>query len=204
MRLLRGSIALRAPISVNWERISYMRTTYVKICGHVEARSFELLDLEDLRRLSRVALSDLNDFFARCPKTGALYGNRLLLLCLCQGAAEHFVRPGRGVKDLDVWAFYDVHPTKKHFPWHRRGTADFGCSRLGRHPDDHGFVGRRVDVFGRSIAHCDDQTPAMAIQTWLQSRRTSARYISQRPVVAIFPDDHCGEVIWNPFAQASN
>ena len=154
-------------------------------------RSFDPIIRDDLRRLSEVALANLNGLFTRHPETTALYESRLLLLCLCQGAAEHFVRPGHGIKDFDVWAFYEAHP-KRHFPWRRRGTADFGESRLGRHPDDHGFVGRRVDVLGRSIPRRDSQTPAMAIQSWLRSGRTSARYIAKRPVVAIFPDDYCG------------
>ena len=165
-------------------------------------RSFDLIIRDDLRRLSDVALANLSGLFTRRPETAALYESRLLLLCLCQGAAEHFVRPGCGIKDFDVWAFYEAHP-KGHFPWRRRGTADFGESRLGRHPDDHYLVGRRVDVLGRSIPRCDNQTPAMAIRAWLRSRQTSARYIAKRPVVAIFPDGYCGQVIWNPLVQPS-
>ncbi len=161
-------------------------------------RSFEPLAAADLKRLAELALNDLERLFTRRPDTGDLYRDRLLMLCLCQGGAEHFVRRKRGVKDLDVWGFFSEHPARP-FPYRRRGVQDFGPSRLGRHPDDVGFKGRRVDIIGRSIRCAPDQSAPDSVREWLRSGKTdSARLISQRPVIAIHPEGDCGSVIWDP------
>ena len=164
----------------------------------INERSFERLGLDDLRRVAELALADLRGLYARRPQTGSLYANRLLALCLCQGAAEHFVRPGPGVKDFDVWAFYRAHPARA-FPYRRRGTVDFGPSRFGRHPNDVGFAGRRVDIIGRSISAKGKQDAFDAIRAWLRERpSTSAWHLSQRPVVVVYPEHGFGKVIWDP------
>ena len=164
-------------------------------------RSFETLESSDLRRLSKLAVGDLADLFERRPVTGGLYRERLLMLCLCQGGAEHFVRQEHGVKDLDVWAFFAEHPTRP-FPYRRRGTLDFGLSRFGRHPDDRDFLGRRIDIIGRSVLCTSGNAPEECVRRWLQSGETkSARLIAQRPVVAIYPDGDLGTVIWDPVGE---
>lgn len=164
----------------------------------VSERSFEPIDLGHLRRLARLALADLESLFSRRPATGDLYRDRLLALCLCQGAAEHFVRGRHGVKDLDVWAFFSEHPARP-FPARRRGRQDFGPSSLGRHPADRGYTGRRVDVLGRSIPCRPDELPEECIRRWLHEGRTeSAGLVSQRPVVGLYPAALFGRILWDP------
>jgi hypothetical protein len=166
--------------------------------GPVAARSFEPLAPADLARCAELALADLASLFRRKPGTGRLYADRLLLLALCQGAAEHALRGRHGVKDLDVWAFFAAHPARP-FPHRRRGRADFGPSRLGRHPADPGFTGRRIDILGRSIACDPGADPAGCVRDWLRRGATrSARLIALRPVVAIHPPALLGQVLWDP------
>jgi len=168
----------------------------------VSDRSREPLRQDDLRRLADLALADLKQLFDRRPETGARYRDRLLVLCLCQGAAEHFVRPGHGIKDLDVWAFFTQHPDGP-FPYRRRGVMDFGRSRFGRHPDDRGFAGRRVDVIGRSIPSRDPHEPMESVRDWLAlGSSLSAKLIAQRPVVGIYPESVRGRIIWDPVGEA--
>ena len=117
------------------------------ICRH---RSFKKIKRADLTRLAELALDDLRSLFKR-KRRSRVYADRLMLLCLCQGAARHYVHGDRGINDLDVWAFFKQHP-KYVFPYRRHGFADFGPSRFGRHPKDKArFAGRRVDILGRSI-----------------------------------------------------
>ena len=164
----------------------------------VSERSFEPLTAADLHRLSELAQADLQQLFARRPETGELYKDRLMMICLCQGGAEHFVRQMRGVKDLDVWTFFSEHPTRP-FPYRRRGVKDFGPSHLGRHPNDIDFQGRRVDIIGRSIKRNLDQTAQNSVLEWLRKGRTdSAKLISQRPVIVVYPEGIRGSVIWDP------
>lgn len=165
-------------------------------------RSDAIIEIEDLKRIAELALSNLRKFFDRNQQTRALYGDRMLALCLCQGAAEHFVRPGRGVKDFDAWAFYSEHPVRP-FPYRRRGNVDFGQSKFGRHPDDDGFFGRRIDVIGRSIPVKKGDSSFEAICAWIRRRRVeSAKFLARRPVVIIYPEKYVGTVIWDPAKEA--
>ena len=74
----------------------------------VSRRSFEGLQIEDLRRLAASAMENQNRFVGGNRWKYGWCENHLLMLCLCQGAAEHYVRGERGVKDFDVWAFYEA------------------------------------------------------------------------------------------------
>lgn len=164
----------------------------------VAKRSWEALEMHHLRRLAKIAIRDLEDFFRRRSETGDLYRNRRMLLCLCQGGARHFVHQDCGVKDFDVWAFFWENP-ERPFPYRRRGEQDFGHSRFGRHPDDEGYQGRRVDVLGRSIACADGQRPRDCVREWLRRGKTeSSREIAKCPVVVIHPEVDIGRIIWNP------
>lgn len=167
----------------------------------VSERSFEPLTTDDLCRLADLAMADLMGLFDRRPETGRRYRDRLLLLALCQGGAEHFVRQTHGVKDLDVWAFFSAHP-QGPFPHRRRGIQDFGPSRHGRHPDDDGFNGRRIDIMGRSIPSGPDQSAEDCIRAWLVGGKTrSTKLIALRPVVAIHPANARGKIVWDPIGS---
>lgn len=164
----------------------------------VTERSWEPLETHHLRVLAKIAISDLENFFQRCPKIGDLYRNRLKLLCLCQGSARHFVYQDRGVKDFDVWAFFLENPDRP-FPYRRRGKQDFGPSRFGRHPDDEHYQGRRVDVLGRSIISDDGRPPRDCVREWLTRGKTeSSREIAKSSVVVIHPEADTGTIIWDP------
>ena len=164
----------------------------------VSERSYEQIQVEDLRWLAVIALKNL-ERLAKGNRTK--YGwceNHLLRLCLCQGAAEHYVRGKHGIKDFDVWAFYEEQPGERSFPWRRRSAEDYGPSRFGRHPDEKRCTGRRVDIMGRSIARLATQDPDDAILTWVHSRCRSARRIVKKPMVVLHPERDCGRVIWDP------
>jgi hypothetical protein len=169
----------------------------------VSERSYEELERDDLHHMAEVVLADLRDLYDRRPKTGSLYADRLLALCLCQGGAEHFVRRGQGIKDFDVWAFFHRHPSQD-FPYRRRGTADFGPSKFGRHPDD-GYAGRRVDVMGRSIDVEDGENEIESIRRYLREQpSSSAQHLARRPVIMIHPEAHLGDIIWDPAKESAS
>ena len=163
----------------------------------VSERSDETLETHHLRRLAKIAISELEGLFHRNPKTSELYRNRLMLICLCQGGARHLVHRDRGIKDFDVWAFFRENP-EKAFPYRWHGKRDFGHSRFGRHPNAGGYQGRWVDVFGRSIACADGQRPEDCVRRWLRRTARSPREIAKSPVVVIHPEADIGKVIWDP------
>jgi hypothetical protein len=167
-------------------------------------RSYEPISDADLARLAELAAADLSELFGRSAYARP-YRNRLSLLCLCQGAAQHFVHGDRGIHDFDVWAFYRAIPNHP-FPHRRRGRRDFGPSRFGRNPDAGGqYTGRRVDVIGRSIDQQPRETPIQAVQRYLRNGHTeSARLLAERPVIVLWPECKRGQVIWEPGRPSAN
>ena len=132
-------------------------------------RSFERIRRRDLERLAELANADFDALFRRA--VSGVYAGRCFLMCLCQGAAEHYVRGEHGVQDFDVWAFFRPHPLMP-FPYRRRGTVDFGPSRFGRNPDDAArFKGRRVDVMGRSIPAVSGETGVETVRRYLRQKK---------------------------------
>jgi hypothetical protein len=162
-----------------------------------ESRSLAKIEQSDLLRLAELAADAEADLFGRNPRGSGRYAGRLLGRALCQGGALHFVDEQNGVKDFDVWSFYaqlDDWP----FPPRWRGTRDFGSSKFGRYPGDpHRYVGRRVDLLGRSLPETLGADPAEAIRRYLAGRRTeSARQLAAKPVILTDPRDRAGEIVW--------
>lgn len=160
-------------------------------------RSYLPIDFNDLSRLAEIAKQDRISFFTAYPKWRNLYGNRLLCVTLCQGAALHYVDGKNGVKDFDVWTFY-AENKEAQFPPRRRKAEDFGASKFGRWPGDRlHYTGRRVDLIGRSLPVNPDANPIEAVRAYLRMGQTNtARELAKKAVVIIEPEDLIGIVIW--------
>lgn len=163
----------------------------------VAERSGARLTRHHLARMADLARADRTEKFARNPRWSS-YGDRVLLVALCQGAALHYLDGVTGVKDLDVWTFYAEDPTVGPYParWPRR-MVDFGPSMLGRHPDDVGFVGRHVDLIGRSLPMPLDSDPIEAVRDYLRRRSSkSPRLLAEKAVIALDPPALRGHQVW--------
>jgi hypothetical protein len=160
------------------------------------SRSYEPIDRSDLVRLAGIARADLSDFFARKPRYSVL-ADRLICVALCQGAALHYVDGKNGVKDFDVWAFFAAHPNVPSFPWRRRKAHDFGGPKFGPSPDHPDFVGRHVDLLGRSLRAAEGTDPAVVLRGYLSEGKTkTASRLSEKAVVLLEPVDRLGTVVW--------
>lgn len=154
----------------------------------------------DLRRLGDIALRDLESLFRRHPDTAHLYRHRLFAVALCQGAALHFLDGKNGVKDFDIWCFFRAHPTKP-FPYRRHARADFGSPKFGKSRNWEHFVGRRVDLLGRSLKVSSHASAADALRGYLSSSRTaSARELAKKAMILVHPRKLLGAVVWPPSA----
>jgi hypothetical protein len=159
-------------------------------------RSLVRIARGDLTRLSALAAADRRDLFKRKPETGRLYANQLFAVALCQGAALHYVDGKNGIKDLDVWSFYVEHP-RRPFPYRRRETVDFGDPKFGKTSDRPEFLGRRVDLIGRSIRGVARADPVESLRRYLRSgATTSARFLAQKAVVLLDPPPLRGTIVW--------
>ncbi|GAC1410142.1 MAG: hypothetical protein NVSMB6_10460 [Burkholderiaceae bacterium] len=159
-------------------------------------RSYEPLAIDDLRRLGELAGHDRRDLFRRKPETRGLYANRLFAVALCQGGALHYLDGINGIKDLDVWSFYRSNPLRQ-FPYRRRASVDFGDPKFGTTDDSPNFVGRRVDLIGRSIDAADYADPVEVLREYLRSGKTqSAQFLAQKAMILIEPTHLLGKVVW--------
>ena len=164
--------------------------------GHEgDGRSYESIDMADLQRLAEIARTDRENLFARKPRYAVL-GERLLCVALCQGAALHYVDGHNGVKDFDVWTFYASHP-EITYPWRRRVAHDFGNPKFGKSPDEPRYVGRHVDLLGRSLKAEVNTDPMIALCGYLSECRTkTARHLAQKAVVLLEPASLLGTIAW--------
>jgi hypothetical protein len=163
----------------------------------ISNRSYEPIGDDQLARLSAIAAADLADRIARRPQWTP-YAKRIICVCLCQGAALHFVDGVGGVKDLDVWTFLAA-ATVGAFPPRWRTVADFGPSPHGRHPaDGEGFAGRRVDLYCRSLDEPPHVEPLAALERYLSRPRTgSARRLVGKAVVLVDPPGLRGTIAYS-------
>jgi hypothetical protein len=155
---------------------------------NISERSFEKIQLHHLQRLLRLAKIDRLDLFSRKPELAELYGSGVLCVALCQGAAQHYRDGHHGVKDFDVWTFYQSD-RRRPFPYRRVAQADFGTADFGRHPHSPNYIGRRVDLIGRSIPHKESSLPIKSLEAYLTAGATkSAVLLAARPVVLLHPE----------------
>lgn len=165
------------------------------------SRSYKALTLEDLRRLGELAAADRECLFGRKRQTGELYRNRLFAVALGQGAALHFLDGTNGINDFNVWSFF-TESTERFFPYRRRGVVDLGDPKFGVSDDSLQFVGRRVDMIGRSLKEADPGDPIGSLRRYLlQGATKPARCLSQKAVILIEPDRLLGHIVWPIPAQ---
>ncbi len=159
------------------------------------SRSMAPITADDLERLARIARLDREDFFVRKPRY-RLLADRVIAVALCQGAALHFIDGQNGIKDFDVWTFYAGH-SDVTFPPRRRVARDFGDPKFGQSPDEPEFVGRRIDLLGRSLNKDVNADPVATLRAYLSERRSSAAYhLAQKAVVLLEPAPRLGTLVW--------
>ena len=160
-------------------------------------RSYLPIARDDLLRLARLARDDRRSFFAHSRGWSEAYRDRVLCVALCQGAALHFVDGRTGINDFDVYTFYARNPSKR---WcdRRRQPVDFGHAKFGRSEvSPPQFVGRRVDLMGRTLPVAAGSDPVVALRRYLAAQRSdTARLLAEKAVVLLEPADLLGYVVW--------
>ncbi len=148
----------------------------------------------DLLEMKRYGLEELERFTTQQGNGKySAYKRRLAAICLCQGAARHFLDGTKGVRDVDIWLFFLEHTTVK-IP-HRRnmrsqGFRDF--TNLGNKPVD--FMKKMIP------STCwEGADIKQTIENYLcQSKTQTARELSKQPVIGLFPDHVFAKLLWKP------
>jgi len=151
-------------------------------------RSMTPLTTSDLEQLKELALKEHEKFFERNPHLKSAYYYSLIGICLCQGAASHYLNPAVGVKDFDVWHFYVEHK-EINFPYRARKRIESGYK--GKPID---FLKRSVseDVYDSCLGH-----PEKTIMKYLLGRNTKTkRLLLKKAIVGLFPNFLFGRVLW--------
>ena len=162
----------------------------------MEEKSYKSITNADLKRLGQIAALDRNGLFQRKPELGMLYSGRLIAVALCQGAALHYLDGENGIKDFDVWSIYKA-AQERPYPYRRRGVQDFGDPKFGKTADCPHYVGRRVDLLGRSLEFTDISDPIAILHRYLSIAKTeSSRLLAKKAVILIEPSNLLGSVVW--------
>jgi len=159
-------------------------------------RSYELITKSDLHILVELARNDREDLFRRKPAIGRLYSDRLFAVALCQGGALHYLNGKNGIKDLDVWSFFIAH-SDRPFPYRRRSEVDLGIPKFGKTEGYDNFIGRKVDLIGRSIQSVEADDPVDILRQYLRNGHTeSARRLAEKAVILLEPAHLFETVVW--------
>ncbi|TFB10446.1 hypothetical protein E3V36_03675 [Candidatus Marinimicrobia bacterium MT.SAG.2] len=163
----------------------------------ISNRSYVQISKNDLKLLGKLAEYDREDFFRRYPERGIYYKNNILCVVLCQGASLHYIDGRNGIKDFDVWTFYKKDPAVKQFPPRRLISVDFGPSKFGKQGQDSRYLGRKVDLLGRSIEWEKGEKYDFSLKRYFISKSTkSAQLLAKKASIVIEPYQDIGKIIW--------
>lgn len=102
-----------------------------------------------------------------------------------------------GINDFDVYTFYAVHRERRWYAKRLR-SVDFGDPKFGRSEvSPPHFVGRRVDLMGRTLDVAPGTDLEMALTQYLTcGKAETARELAAKAVVLPEPVDRLGTVVW--------
>ena len=85
------------------------------------------------------------------------------------------------------------------FPYRHNASADFGDPKFGQSQDCEHFIGRRVDLLGRSLIVSPHQSPTDTLRRYLYSSKTaSARALAKKALVLVYQNAQLARVVWPP------
>jgi len=151
-------------------------------------RLYVPLAMDDLKQLRGLALKEHKQFFRRNPHLKRAYCNSLIAICLCQGAASHYLNSRVGIKDFDIWHFY-VENESINFPYRAWKRIENGYKEK---PID--FLKRAIP---RSLFGAYPNSPERVILEYMFTRNTLTKtLLLKKAVIGLFPNEIFGKVLW--------
>ncbi|MEM3159519.1 MAG: hypothetical protein QXJ74_01920 [Nitrososphaera sp.] len=146
-------------------------------------RLFSKLDKRQLRALQRMSLEEHNDYFDRNDHLKD-FKDKLVGICLCQGAATHYLNPEWGINDFDIWHFY-LEDGSKRFPY--RGHKKDRKVYKERHVD---FLKTGIPL---EIFQAMGRDKGSTIMAFLLKKKS---VLLEQPIVGLYPESLFGKVFW--------
>jgi hypothetical protein len=163
-------------------------------------RSYKKITKNDLKRLRQMAMDYHNELCKKHPQYKSL---KKVCICLCQGAALHYVDGKTGIRDFDVYTFYEKG--KVNYPYRSYVMRDFKNKKFGKtvgHSAKNNekfkkFTGKKVDILGRGIDVQENETCKDSVVRYLTIESTeTAHFLAKKAVVVLDPIEMIGDVIW--------
>ena len=189
-------------------------------------RVYHELTEDDLLIMKRVSLHELDRFINQSgnpPGKYRVFEDKLIAVCLCQGAAQHFVEAKRfedydkvetissekidekdykvlstgdvlsGVKDIDILFFFREDKSVKIPKRRFYNKNDFASFKV--------FGLRRFDlmkttIMDEVISLTTDNSPSSQVRSYLINTKHGKEHLSKASVVGLFPDDLFGKILW--------
>ncbi len=190
------------------------------------SRTFEPIEDQDLQEILNFSKQELRRFLEQAGTPAGkynAYSDRLLAVCLVQGAAQHFVdsRPDlrrdwvvevplhkidekgyrvnsdgevtTGVKDIDV-VFFFRHDSDVSIPSRNH------CKKSIEH-NLTAFGRRRFDFMKKGVrlealGLGADANPTHLVQSYLAKTSHGRDYLSKKSVIGLFPSSIFGHTLW--------
>lgn len=154
----------------------------------MKKRIYDKIYKKDLRALRDLALKEHNEFFIRNPHLKKPYSNSLIGICLCQGAAWHYLDPENGIKDFDIWHFYKERK-KAAFPYRAKKVNKIG------------YKNKWIDYLKRAISKSvykefPSAPDKIILQYLLQKNTKTKKFLLKKPVIGLYPESIFSKVIW--------
>jgi hypothetical protein len=151
-------------------------------------RIYDTLTRNDLKQLKKLALREHEGFFERNHHLKFAFYDSLIGVCLCQGAASHYLNPEVGIKDFDIWHFYMENECTA-FPYRAHKRIE------------KGYKDRPIDFLKRAIPKyiCEvyPNEPERIIVTYLLERNTyTKKRLLDKAIISLFPNKIFDKVIW--------
>lgn len=146
------------------------------------------MNKKDLSHLKELALTEHKNFFIRNPHLKKSYSKELIGICLCQGAASHYLNPKIGIKDFDIWHFYEENKNE-NFPYR------------ANKPLKNGYKGIQIDFLKReiptAIIRANKGRPGKSILAYLlQKKTTTQKVLLKKAVIGLYPYKLFGKILW--------
>ena len=153
-----------------------------------KSRTFEKITRRDLDEILAVGNNVMSDFFVNNPRYKPLR-NKLVLVALCQGAADHYCDGTTGIKDYDVWFFYA----------HMQGVSMPRSSIKKCYPGFNCYKDKKVDVLRRSDSAFKKGDVKASSRRYLTNPSNSTPIrLSEKAVIGLYPPEVMGKKLWQP------